>query len=215
MIEFGSINTGISAPPTTAPQATNETSPANSTKDRFDPENPDKTNPEPANKKTSGIKTSQELDSEEIRELSEMKQRDLEVKAHEQAHIAAGGSYVKGGAKYGYEKGPDGKSYAVEGEVQIDTSKVPGDPEATLRKMQTIRGAALAPATPSATDRKIAAQATQKENQARMEILTQRYEEAAALRSDAAESETDDSGTSDMESRRPPLSLGGLIDISH
>jgi hypothetical protein len=214
MIEFGSLNTGVITPTATTPEAAVDASPAKSTKDRFDPEDSNKTNPEAGIEKPPGIKSSQDLDSEEIRELSKMKQRDREVKAHEQAHIAAGGSYVKGGAKYEYEEGPDGKKYAVEGEVQIDTSKVPGDPEATLRKMQVIREAAMAPATPSATDRKIAAQAANTENQARMEILAQRYEEAAALRTGAPESETDGSETSDMKGRRPTVSLGGLIDIS-
>lgn len=98
--------------------------------------------------------------------------------------------------------------------MQIDTSKVPNDPEATLRKMQTIRGAALAPATPSAQDRKVAAQATRMENKARMEILTQRYEEAAQLRSGATETEAGDSESSDTDKQNARLSLGGLIDIT-
>jgi hypothetical protein len=211
MINIGSINTDISSParpePTEAPTD-------NSRKARLSPDNSNKFDSETKGQNPSGTNNPQELSSEEILVLSELKQRDREVKAHEQAHVAAGGSYVKGGAKYEYEKGPDGKSYAVEGEVQIDTSKVPGDPEATLRKMQVIRNAALAPASPSAADRKIAAQATQKENQARMEILTQRYEEAAALRSDATETESGDSDVVNSNGQRPAISLGGLINLT-
>jgi len=56
----------------------------------------------------------------------------------------------------------------VGGEVQIDTSPA-GSPEATIRKMQQIRRAALAPSQPSGTDRAVAAQASQVETQARME----------------------------------------------
>lgn len=66
--------------------------------------------------------------------------RDREVRAHEQAHMAAAGAYSRGG--------PDNRQYAVGGEVQIDTSAVSGDPEATIRKAQTVRRAANAPATP-------------------------------------------------------------------
>lgn len=37
-----------------------------------------------------------------------------------------------------YKTGPDGVKYAVSGEVLIDTSRVPGDPQATLQKAQLI-----------------------------------------------------------------------------
>ena len=66
-------------------------------------------------------------------------------------------------------RGPDGKMYAVGGEVKIDTSRE-NDPEATIRKMQQVRRAALAPTPPSATDRSVAAQASQIEAQARTDL---------------------------------------------
>jgi hypothetical protein len=121
---------------------------------------------------------------------------------------------VRSGAQYEYEKGPDGKKYAVGGEVQIDTSKVPGDPEATLKKMQAIRSAAMAPASPSAQDRRVAAQATRLENQARLEVYTQKYEEAAELRSEASETGNENTDISESTTRGPAISLGGLIDIA-
>jgi hypothetical protein len=107
--------------------------------------------------------------SSEYRELQELKQRDREVRQHEQAHVAAGGQYVSGGASYSYQRGPDGQQYAVGGEVQIDTSAVPGDPAATVVKMQTVKRAAMAPAEPSAQDRAVAAEASMKEAEARAE----------------------------------------------
>lgn len=211
MIDFSSISTDVFPP--TRPEPTSSSSDS-STKSRLAPESSDKNNTEYEKQKAFGAANTEDLNSEEIRELTELKQRDREVRAHEQAHIAAGGSYVRSGAQYEYEKGPDGKRYAVGGEVQIDTSKVPGDPEATLRKMQAIRGAAMAPANPSAQDRRVAAKATQSENKARMEILTQQYEKAAAFRSDSPETETGSSNTSEINDRRPSVSLGGLIDIT-
>jgi hypothetical protein len=110
-----------------------------------------------------------ELTDEEQAQIRELKQRDQEVRQHEAAHLAAAGSYARGGASYEYETGPDGKRYAVGGEVQIDTSPVPGDPDATIRKMQTVRQAALAPHNPSAQDRRVAAQAQATINKARGE----------------------------------------------
>ena len=101
---------------------------------------------------------SAELTPEEQKQVTDLKKQDREVKAHEAAHIAAGGAYVRGGATYSYQSGPDGKRYAVGGEVSIDTAPE-DDPNATIRKMQAVRSAALAPANPSGQDRSVAAAA--------------------------------------------------------
>jgi len=121
--------------------------------------------------------------SSEYKELQELKQRDREVRQHEQAHVAAGGSYVRGGASFSYQRGPDGRQYAVGGEVQIDTSEIPGDPAATIRKMQVVKSAAMAPAEPSAQDRAVAAEAAQAESQARADLREQESGERDAERS--------------------------------
>ncbi len=110
-----------------------------------------------------------ELPQEEQQKLQYLKSRDQEVKTHEQAHLSAAGSLAMGGASFSFEKGSDGVSYAVGGEVNIDTSAVPGDPVATLKKAETIRRAALAPANPSAQDRSVANQASAMANKARAE----------------------------------------------
>ena len=114
------------------------------------------------------IKSEQDLSNGQRQVVKGLKKRDLEVRAHEQAHMAAGGPVVQGGATYQYQTGPDGKMYAVGGEVNIDVSPE-RTPEATIRKMYQVRKAALAPAQPSGTDRAVAAQASQIEAQARME----------------------------------------------
>ncbi|WP_232506967.1 putative metalloprotease CJM1_0395 family protein [Idiomarina piscisalsi] len=117
----------------------------------------------------------QQLDEQELEKVDELKSRDQEVRVHEQAHAAVGGQYA-GSPSYEYERGPDGKSYAVGGEVQIDVSPVQGDPQATIQKMQVVRRAALAPAQPSAADRAIAADATSKATQARAELAKQQVQ---------------------------------------
>lgn len=114
-----------------------------------------------------------QLTEEEQKQIDELKARDREVKTHEQAHIAAGGSYVKGGATYDYQTGPDGKQYAVGGSVNIDTSPVDGDPEATIAKAQVVIKAALAPAEPSGQDQKVASAARQMMSEARKELTSQ------------------------------------------
>lgn len=114
------------------------------------------------------------LTEEEQKQVEELKARDTEVKAHEQAHIAAGGSYVRGGARYDYQTGPDGKKYAVGGEVSIDTSAVEGDPQATINKAQVILKAALAPAEPSGQDKAVASQARQMMASARKELMSEK-----------------------------------------
>jgi hypothetical protein len=111
-----------------------------------------------------------DLSEEELAQLTELKQRDREVRSHEQAHVAAAGQYARGGPSFEYQVGPDGQRYAIGGEVDIDTSPIANDPSATIRKAQQIRAAALSPADPSAQDRRVAAAATQMEAQARAEL---------------------------------------------
>jgi hypothetical protein len=110
--------------------------------------------------------------------IAELAARDREVRAHEQAHVAAGGELITSGPSYTYQTGPDRRRYAVGGEVGIDTSPVRGDPEATVAKAARIVAAALAPAQPSPQDYRVAAQANQMASQARVDIALARAREA-------------------------------------
>ncbi len=109
------------------------------------------------------------LSEGERREVQELRKRDQEVRAHEQAHKGAGGG-LAGAVHLEYERGPDGARYAVGGHVGIDVSPVEGDPKATLQKMAQVRRAALAPADPSSADRQVAARAAGHASQARAEL---------------------------------------------
>lgn len=115
------------------------------------------------------------LSKEDLAKIRKLKARDAEVRAHEQAHAAAGGSHT-GAPSFKYERGPDGRRYAVAGHVGVDTGKVSGDPQATVQKMRQIQRAALAPAEPSAQDRKVAAQAAAKAASAQRELQTEQKE---------------------------------------
>jgi hypothetical protein len=125
-------------------------------------------------KSSAEDKQTPEQEKAEQKKIQDLKKRDAEVRTHEQAHAAVGGQYA-GAPSYEYENGPDGKRYAVGGEVSIDVS-TEKDPEDTISKMQIVRAAALAPAEPSAQDLKVAALATQQEQSARAEVAQQAVE---------------------------------------
>ncbi|MEJ3808365.1 putative metalloprotease CJM1_0395 family protein, partial [Campylobacter jejuni] len=65
--------------------------------------------------------------------------------------------------------------------VSIDTAAVPNDPEATLRKMEIVLRAALAPIEPSPQDLRVAALAQAQAAQARGELAEQRREAATTV----------------------------------
>jgi|OM-RGC.v1.006804212 hypothetical protein len=142
--------------------------------------------------------TQQELDQAELEQLNQLKSRDQEVRAHEQAHASVGGS-LAGAPDYEYEKGPDGSRYAVAGEVPIDVSEVPNNPQATIDKMQQVQAAALAPAEPSSQDRAVAAQAAQKLTEATAELLRQQNADPAEEDKSSDKSVSSDDKTTETE----------------
>lgn len=116
-----------------------------------------------------------EFTAQEVAVLLELKKIDQQVRQHEAAHIAAGGSYVSKAASYSYKIGPDGNRYAVAGEVGIDVSPEQ-DPRVTVQKMAVVQRAALAPADPSPQDRAVAAKAAMTSAQAQAQIVRLQYE---------------------------------------
>ena len=123
-----------------------------------------------AEKSDSAKPNGEPLNDEEKQQVEKLKERDRHVKAHEQAHLSAAGNLAAGGAKFKYQKGPDGRQYAVGGEVGI---RIPEGktPQETLTIAQRVERAALAPSDPSAQDRSVANQARQKETKARRQIV--------------------------------------------
>ncbi len=166
-VSVNSLISALGSAPSGRPQRQNETSEAK------------------AAESTSPNKS--ELTEEERQQVEELKKRDAEVRRHEQAHKAAAGQYARGGPTYSYQTGPDGRQYAVGGEVKIDTSEVSGDPEATIRKMRQVQRAANAPAEPSSQDRQVAAQAAAKLQAAQREKSAEQAEKVAGSEADHAE----------------------------
>jgi hypothetical protein len=132
--------------------------------------------------------------------VNRLKSRNSDVLAHEASHLAGAGAYAKGGASYTYQIGPDGKPYAIGGEVNIDMTAVPGNPRATIAKMMAIRAAAMAPDDPSPEDAAVASAAAEIEAQAR----TQLKEEQAADSNSALRTAAD-------RYAQPPASTGTVF----
>lgn len=138
-------------------------------------ETPDNAQQESAGRENAEERQRQEQEITEQREIDQLKARDREVRAHEQAHAAVGGQYA-GSPSYEFETGPDGQQYAVGGEVSIDISRE-NDPSDTIDKMQQVRAAALAPAEPSPQDFRVASEANRIAGEARSELAQEQLEE--------------------------------------
>ncbi|MFT5521896.1 MAG: hypothetical protein ACI9IA_002502 [Enterobacterales bacterium] len=132
---------------------------------------------------------------------------DRRVRAHEQAHASVGGA-LTGAPSYTFKTGPNGVRYAVGGEVSIDTSGVPGNPQATLRKAEQVSRAALAPADPSSTDQRVAASAQALASKARFEIAQLA---AAKIQQSSAENKARISGeeVEEVNTSESNISLSG------
>ncbi len=193
-------------------------------------QNPDLQRQQQAEKKAVQAAEQAQLIAEQ-EQIEQLAERDREVRAHEQAHAAVGGQYA-GSPVYDYTRGPNGRNYASSGHVKIDVSVIPGDPEATLQKAQTVRRAALAPAEPSSADRSVAAKASQMAVEARAEIARSRGQSgeddkseegdatsgvdgAGATDADrAGRSERAEENLPDSRYQQRPTDLGSLLDTT-
>jgi len=124
---------------------------------------------------TSKESTSEELSPDEERLVKELQARDSEVKAHEAAHQAAGGG-MTGAASYTYQQGPDGKMYAIGGEVSISMSSG-STPQETIANARQIAAAAMAAGDPSPQDYAVASSARVMEMKAQQQLSKQQQEE--------------------------------------
>ncbi len=112
-----------------------------------------------------------ELTPEQQQLIEKYKKADREVRAHEQTHLAVPGNLVVSSANLEYVTGLGDVRYVAAGGVQINTSPVSNDPQATLQKAQQIERAALASAQPSPQDHRVAAQTEAMATRASAELL--------------------------------------------
>jgi len=116
----------------------------------------------------------QELSEDEKRLVKDLQARDSEVKAHESAHQAAGGGNT-GPASFSYQQGPDGKMYAIGGEVSISI-KGGSTPQEQIANARAIIAAAMAPANPSSQDFAVANSAKMMEMKAEQKLAKEQQQ---------------------------------------
>lgn len=145
----------------------------------------------------SGPKSPEQLSEQEKQQVQTLKNRDAEVKAHEQAHLSALGG-EGGAANYSYTTGPDGRRYATGGEVPVSIGESTGGPEQTIAKAQKIARAAMAPAQPSAADQAARAKANQVEAKARQELQEKQTSGGDSSEADVAPTDQALSGAADL-----------------
>ncbi len=145
--------------------------------------------------KKEPIKSKDDLSPDELRLISSLESRDAEVKAHEAAHQSGGAS--TGAATYTYQQGPDGKMYAIGGEVPI-SFQTGSTPQETIANARAVIASALAPANPSGQDMAVASSATVMMLKAQQQLARETNEQISGSQAykDEANSQEQDSENS-------------------
>ena len=117
----------------------------------------------------------QNLSPQQEEQVKELQSRDAEVKAHEAAHQSAAGG-LAGAASYTYQQGPDGKMYAIGGEVPISIPSS-ASPKEALANARKVQAAATAPGEPSSQDMAVASSAAMMQVKAEQQLAQQAQKE--------------------------------------
>jgi len=136
-----------------------------------------------------------ELSSDEQRLVLDLQSRDAEVKAHEAAHQSGGAS--TGAATYTYQQGPDGKMYAIGGEVSV-SFQTGSTPQETIANAQAVIASATAPSDPSGQDMAVASSAMVMMMKAKQQISQEAQEKISgkeAYKNEANPQEQDKKGS--------------------
>lgn len=100
---------------------------------------------------TLGEKNYDENDYQRV--LNKFKNKDNEVRIHEQTH--ASGATTTSAINYNYQVGPDGKLYAMGGSVRFDTS-IPENSQSAKVKLEQLKKASSSVSSLSGADASIA-----------------------------------------------------------
>lgn len=135
--------------------------------------------------------SSDELSQDEKQMVADLQARDSEVHAHEAAHQSGGAS--TGAATYSYQQGPDGKMYAIGGEVSI-SFQTGSTPQETIANARAVISSALAPASPSGQDMAVASSAMVMMMKAQQQLAREAQEKIAGQ--ETYKNESDKNNTS-------------------
>jgi hypothetical protein len=183
---------------TFADSRTNESQPAE------EPDKADNQQTRTSANDTANQTGSNNLTEQELQIIEKMKARDREVRAHEQAHKSVGGQYA-GAISFSYQSGPDGRRYAVGGEVPIDVSPIPGNPEATIAKMAIVKAAATAPAQPSTQDIMVASEAGRIMLEAQNDLMLEKTRETDDSSPASGKPDQAEDSSEDLKDSRAPV----------
>ncbi|MFA5506538.1 MAG: putative metalloprotease CJM1_0395 family protein [Vulcanimicrobiota bacterium] len=116
----------------------------------------------------------EELSTDQLRSVQKKREFDKALTKHEEDHHSVAADLARSQPLYETEVGEDGAEYRKSGKVMIDTG-ITDDDDKTVKKMRQVRAAALAPdgnqlAPLSDADKKIAAEATEKEQAAQARL---------------------------------------------
>jgi len=118
--------------------------------------------------------SNEKLSEDEKRLVLDLESRDAEVRTHESAHQSGGSA--TGAASFTYQQGPDGKMYAIGGEVSI-SMKSGSTPQETIANARAVMSAAMAPADPSGQDSAVASSAAMMIAKAEQQLAQEKQEE--------------------------------------
>ncbi len=150
------------------------------------------------------IVTQETLSVEERAALADLERRDHTVRTRDMAYVAAAGG-LAGSFSVQYETGPDGRRYAVDAKVALDTSTAP-TPEQSLAKAKALRAAAMS----ASGDASAIARANTMEAQARSELASARAALERAYQASPeqqAEPALPSGSASDVEAALPEVEL--------
>lgn len=156
------------------------------------------------NSSGTGAKAFSELSQSEKQLVTELQTRDKEVRAHEAAHQSAGAP--TGGASFSYQKGPDGKNYAIGGEVSISI-KTGSTPQETISNMKEVIAAAMAPADPSAQDVAVASSAMVMQMKAQQQLRAESQKEAMGIEAYKNEANSNDNKSTSEEQEQNSIDI--------
>lgn len=119
-------------------------------------------------------RTLERLSDDQLKSVKKKREFDKALTEHEEAHYEVAADLARSKPMYEMETGEDGVEYRKSGKVMIDTGTEKDDSK-TVKKMQQVRAAALAPdgnqlAPLSEQDKKVAQEATEKEQKAQARL---------------------------------------------
>lgn len=114
------------------------------------------------------------LSDDQLKSVKKRREFDKALTKHEEDHHSVAADLARSSPLYETETGEDGETYRKSGKVMIDTG-TEADDDRTVKKMKQVRAAALAPdgnqlAPLSDQDRKVAREATEKEEKAQRRL---------------------------------------------